>query len=113
MGLDVGQEVDNAALSVVEKAGEIRFLRYSHIFPLGTRYDVIASHVKVLSERWQTTVSIFVDSTNERALAEALRSQIEDAEVGGIAFSLQSKQKHASFLKQLMGKRLFRFYYDP
>ena len=113
MGLDIGQEIDNAALSVVEKAGETRFLRYSHIFPLGTRYDVIASHVKVLSERWQSTVRIFVDATNERALAEALRSQIEDAEVEGIAFSLQSKQKHASFLKQLMGKRLFRFYYDP
>jgi phage FluMu gp28-like protein len=113
MGLDVGQEVDNAALSVVEKVGETRFLRYSHIFPLGTKYDVIASHVKVLTDRWQSTVRFFVDATNERALAEALRSQIEDVEVEGIAFSLQSKQKYASFLKQLMGKKQFRYYFDP
>jgi hypothetical protein len=111
MGLDVGQEVDNAALSVVEKVGETRFLRYSYIFPLGTRYDVIASHIKVLSERWHSTVRVFVDSTNERALAEALRLEVEGVE--GIAFSLQSKQKYASFLKQLMGKRLFRYYFDP
>jgi hypothetical protein len=33
--------------------------------------------------------------------------------VEGVAFSLQSKQKYASFLKQLMGKRLFRYYFDP
>ena len=111
MGLDVGQEVDNAALSVVEKAGETRFLRYSHIFPLDTRYDVIASHVKVLSERWRSTVKILVDATNERALAEAMRLQIEGVE--GVALSLQAKQKYASALKQLMGKRLFRYYYDP
>jgi phage FluMu gp28-like protein len=111
MGLDVGQEVDNAALSVVEKVGETRFLRYSHVFPLGTRYDVIASYVKVLSERWSSTVQIFVDSTNERALAEAMKLQIYGVE--GIALSLQSKQKYASFLKQLMGKKQFRYYFDP
>jgi phage FluMu gp28-like protein len=113
MGLDVGQEVDNAALSVVEKVGETRFLRYSHIFPLGTRYDVIASHAKVLADRWQSTVRFFVDATNERALAETLRSQIENVEVEGVALSLQSKQRYASFLKQLMGKKLFRYYFDP
>jgi len=113
MGLDVGQEVDNAALSVVEKVGEVRFLRYSYLFPLSTMYDIVATHVKVLCDRWRTTVRIFVDSTNERALTEAMRTQIEGVEVKGICFTMQSKQKHASFLKQLMGKKLFKYYFDP
>jgi hypothetical protein len=109
-GLDVGQENDNAAFSVIEQVGEARLLRYSFLFPLGTRYDVVSSHVKVITDRWHLRRTL-VDSTNERALAEAMSLGIEGVE--GVAFSLQSKQKYASFLKQLMGKRLFRYYFDP
>jgi len=109
-GLDVGQENDNAAFSVVELVGEARLLRYSFLFPLGTRYDVVSSHVKVITDRWHLRRTL-VDSTNERALAEAMSLGIEGVE--GVAFSLQSKQKYASYLKQLMGKLLFRYYFDP
>lgn len=110
MGLDVGQEQDYAVLAVVEKVGEVHYLRYCHVFPLGTRYDVLASHTKVLSDRWQETVKIFVDATNERALAETMKLQIPGCQ--GVALSLQAKQRYASFLKQLMVKRQFRFYFD-
>jgi len=110
MGLDVGQEQDYAVLAAIEKVGEVRFLRYCHVFPLGTRYDVLASHVKVLSDRWQETVRVFVDATNERALAETMKLQILGCE--GVALSLQAKQRYAGFLKQLMAKRHFRFYFD-
>ncbi len=109
-GLDIGQENDNAVFSIIEIVGEARLLRYCYVFPLGTRYDVIASHVKVMAERWGIR-RILVDATNERALAEAMKLQIDGVE--GIAFTLQWKQKTASFLKMLMGKRLFRYYFDP
>ena len=110
-GFDIGQEHDNAAFSVVEKVGEVRFLRYSYVFPLGTRYDVLTSHAKVLSDRWQTLVRLLIDATNERAQAESMATQIEGAE--GVALSLQWKQKAASYLKQLMGKKQFKYYFDP
>jgi len=110
MGLDVGQEQDNAVLSAIEKVGEVRFLRYCHVFPLGTKYDVLGVHTKVLAERWQETAKIFVDNTNERALAETMKYQIPSCE--GVALSLQAKQKYAGYLKQFMGKKQFRFYFD-
>jgi phage FluMu gp28-like protein len=109
-GLDVGQENDNAAFSVIENVSEARLLRYNYLFPLGTRYDVVASHVKVITDRWHIRRTL-VDKTNERALAEAMSLGIEGVE--GVAFTVPWKQKAAGFLKQLMGKRLFRFYYDP
>ncbi len=109
-GLDVGQENDNAVFSVVEVQGDIRFLRYCYAFPLGTSYDVIASHVKVMTDRWCIRRSLG-DKTNERALAENMERDIEGFE--GVTFTQPWKQKAAGFLKQLMGKKKFRFYFDP
>jgi hypothetical protein len=109
-GLDVGQEKDNAVFSVVEVQGDMRLLRYCYAFPLGTPYEVLASHVKVMTERWHIRKT-YGDKTNERALAEQMERDIEGFE--GVTFTQPWKQKAAGFLKQLMGKRKFRYYFDP
>ena len=108
-GLDIGQANDPAAFSIVELQGAVRLLRYSYLFPLGTPYDVIATHVKVMSDRWHIRRSLG-DKTNERALAESMAKEIDGFE--GVAFTQPWKQKAAGFLKQLMGKKQFRYYFD-
>ena len=90
--------------------GEARFLRYSYLFPLGTPYDVLTAHLKVITDRWHIRRTL-VDATNERALAETMTAQIDGVE--GIAFTQPWKQKAAGFLKQLMSKKQFRYYFDP
>lgn len=109
-GLDIGQENDNAAFSIIELQGEVRLLRYSYLFPLGTPYDVIATHVKVMTDRWHIRRTLG-DKTNERALAESMAKEIEGFE--GVTFTQPWKQKAAGFLKQLMAKKHFRYYFDP
>jgi phage FluMu gp28-like protein len=109
-GLDVGQQNDNAALSVIELQGEVRILRYSYLFPLGTPYDVLTAHLKVMTDRWQIRRTL-VDATNERALAETMTKEIDGVE--GVAFTQPWKQKAAGFLKQLMSKKQFRYYFEP
>ena len=108
-GLDIGQVNDPAAFSIIELQGAVRLLRYSYLFPLGTPYEVITTHVKVVTDRWHIRRTL-VDSTNERALAESMANQIDGVE--GVAFTQPWKQMAAGFLKQLMSKKQFRYYFD-
>ena len=111
-GVDLGKYHDYSVVAVVKAEGNILRLVHLKRFPLKTAYASVIGYVKTLRDRWLIR-SVYVDMTG---VGDYIVEDMKNAGipgVEGIKFTIDTKMKLASHLKQLMVEGRLKIPYDP
>ncbi len=109
LGLDIGQVKDYTSLIVVERVGDIIFLRHLKLFPHPTTHAHVLGYIKRLQDQWGGFEKIRVDFTREgpSLIKDMENAGIQNAE--GVNFSVSRKSEIATVLKQRIMNQQFLF----
>jgi len=88
-------------------------LRHVKVFDLETPYASVIGYVKVLCERWRSTIRVLVDQTGVgEYIVEGMKRAGIAAQVEGVLLSLPNKEEICSYIKQKMQNKQFSLFYD-
>ncbi|MBC7130738.1 hypothetical protein H5T51_05925, partial [Candidatus Bathyarchaeota archaeon] len=113
-GLDLGKYRDHSVLSIIKAEDSSKLLVHQHRFPLKTPYASVIGYVKTICDRWQTIHKVLVDMTGiGDYIVEDMENAGINAEVEGVKFTQETKEKMATYLKQCMIEKQLKIPYDP
>ena len=113
VGVDLGKWRDYSVVVVVMRDKEQLKLVHVKRFALRTSYASVIGYVKTLCDRWNYVQKVTVDMTG---VGEYIVEDMSNAgiwQVEGIKFTLPTKEKLATNLKQRMVDGVFKVYYLP
>jgi len=113
MGIDLGKHRDHSVVSVVMREKPLLKLVHVKRFPLKTSYASVIGYAKTLCDRWNSMQKVAVDQSG---VGEYIVEDMRNAgihNVDGITFTLPTKEKLATNLKQKMVDGVFKIYYLP
>jgi phage FluMu gp28-like protein len=113
MGVDLGKYHDYSVVSVVQRDNDTLKLVHIKRFPLKTSYASVIGYIKTLCDRWKTVHKVSVDMTG---VGDYIVEDMKNAgirQVEGIKFTLPTKEKLATNLKQRMLDGVFKIPYVP
>lgn len=113
MGVDLGKWRDYSVVAVVMRDKEQLKLIHIKRFALRTAYASVIGYVKTLCDRWKYVQKVSVDMTG---VGDYIVEDMKNAgirQVEGIKFTLPTKEKLATNLKQRMIDGTFKVPYVP
>jgi len=111
-GVDLGKYRDHSVVTVVEAKDNVLKLVHMHRFPLRTSYAAVIGYIKTLRDRWLLN-KVLVDMTG---VGDYIVEDMKNAGipgVEGVKFTLETKMKIATHLKELMVEGRLKIPYDP
>jgi len=113
MGVDLGKHRDHSVVSVVMRDKPLLKLVHVKRFPLKTSYASVIGYVKTLCDRWGSIQKVTVDQSGvgDYIVEDMRNAGIHNVE--GVTFTLPTKEKLATNLKQRMVDGIFKIYYVP
>ena len=113
MGVDLGKHRDHSVVSVVIREKPLLKLVHVKRFPLKTSYASVIGYVKKLCDRWNSVQKVTVDQSGvgDYIVEDMRNAGIHNIE--GVTFTLPTKEKIATNLKQQMVDGVFKVYYLP
>jgi len=113
MGVDLGKWRDYSVVAVVMRDKEQLKLVHIKRFALRTAYASVIGYVKTMCDRWNYVQKVSVDMTG---VGDYIVEDMKNAgirQVEGIKFTLPTKEKLATNLKQRMIDGIFKVPYVP
>ena len=113
IGVDLGKWRDYSVVAVLMRDREQLKLVHVNRFPLRTSYASVIGYVKTLCDRWRHVLKVSVDMTGA---GEYIVEDMKNAgirQVEGIKFTLPTKEKLATNLKERMIDGTFKVPYVP
>jgi phage FluMu gp28-like protein len=113
MGVDLGKYRDYSVVTVVQREKDALKLVHIKRFPLKTAYASVIGYIKTLCDRWKTLHNVSVDMTG---VGDYIVEDMKNAgihQVEGVKFTLPTKEKLATNLKQRMLDGVFKIPYVP
>ena len=113
MGVDLGKHRDHSVVSVVMRDKPLLKLVHVKRFPLKTSYASVIGYVKTLCDRWDSVQKVTVDQSGvgDYIVEDMRNARIHNIE--GLTFTVPTKEKLATNLKQRMVDGVFKVYYLP
>jgi phage terminase large subunit-like protein len=112
-GLDLGKYQDYSVLAIAKKEQQTISLVHLHRFPLRTPYATIIGYAKTITDRWQTIHKILVDQSGVGDYITEDMTNAGMTNTEGIKFTAETKERHATIIKELMTQKNLRIPYDP
>lgn len=113
VGCDLGKRVDNSAVAVVKKQGEVIKLVHVKRFPLETPLATVLGYLKLLTGKLRHIQRTIIDQTGMGEFVVEEAKNVEIANVEGVILTLKLKEEMMSFLKNVMERGLLRIPYEP
>jgi len=113
MGVDLGKWRDYSVVVVIMRDKEQLKLVHIKRFALRTSYASVIGYIKTLCDRWKHVQKVTVDMTG---VGEYIVEDMKNAgirQVEGVKFTLPTKEKMATNLKQRMIDGTFKVPYVP
>ncbi len=108
----MGKQHDHSATAVIRREGDQFRLVYAKRFELGAPFAAVIGHLKIINERLDRVEANYVDCTGLGAyIVEDMQSSGIPG-VTGVNFTLESKERMATALKEAMLGGRLRIPYD-
>jgi len=111
-GTDLGKQHDHSVIAVVKKENDAIKLVFIKQFKLDTPFASVIGYLKVINDRLERVYANYVDCTGLGSYIVEDMKNSGIANVVGINFTLESKEKLATVLKETMLKGKFKIPYD-
>lgn len=111
-GTDLGKQHDYSVIAVIRKEDDILKLVHIKRFELGTPFASVIGYLKVVNERLERVHANYVDCTGlgSYIVEDMMNSGIPS--VTGVNFTLESKERMATVLKESMLKGKLKIPFD-
>jgi phage FluMu gp28-like protein len=111
-GVDLAEVVDYSAIAVIRKKGKTLDLVHMHRFQLGEELGSVLGYSKILQQKWDKVVAVYVDNTKHGNYILTDMKEVGIRNPVGIKFNIDSKQEMAQILRQRMEEGHLRIPYD-